>query len=233
MFSPLRIAMPIWIAAALAMLLTACAGTTQPFSLRTDVDALTTDAALAKRHFMILSADSNISAQDLQFIEFKNYVEKALAKRGFIKVDNRQAADLALLLNYAVSGPQPYHYSYEVPVWSDMGFYPFYRRYRYYATMPTYMPRTETHMLYKSQLSLEAYDMAAYLKKDAPQQLWKINVQSLSVSHDLRATLPYMVTAMQPYIGSNTQHMISVDVPENDPALLELLQAGPQRVPAK
>ncbi|QPK65506.1 hypothetical protein IVG45_06640 [Methylomonas sp. LL1] len=208
----------------MALLLAACATGPQPMTVRSDVDALTTADAQNKQRFVILPGGKEVSEQDLQFIEFKTYVEKVLINRGFSKASSLRDGDMVLFLSYGVGAPQMYQYAYEVPVWNDMGYYPFYsRRYRYYPMMSTYYTqRIETYTLYKRYLSLDAYDMEAYLQQQTPRQLWKISVQSEGRSNDLRLTFPYMVTAMQPYIGTNTGHMLAVDVDEFNPVLRQI-----------
>ncbi len=206
-----------------SLLLTACAASRQTVEIRSDVDALATSEAQAKRRFVILPGNKDIKEQDLQFIEFKAYVEKTLNNRGFTKVDALHDGDVVLFLSYGVSEPQTYQYSYEVPTWNSAGFYPYYRRYWYYPMSPYYTQRMQTYLMYRRHLTLEAYDMAAYLQNKTPQQLWKVNVQSQGLSNDLRLTFPYMVVAMQPYIGSNTGHMVTVDVDEFNPLLKSLL----------
>jgi len=212
------------------LLLSACATTPQPLQIRSNVDALATSDAQAKRHFVILPANKDIKEQDLQFIEFKAYVEKVLSSRGFVKVDTLQDGDVVLFLSYGVSEPQTYQYSYDVPGWSYPGFYPYYRGYWYYPMSPYYSQRIQSYSVYRRYLSLEAFDMEAYLQHKTPQQLWKINVQSRGLSNDLRLAFPYMVAAMQPYIGLNTGHMVTVDVDEFDPLLKNILRSNPNPV---
>ncbi|MGR8932149.1 MAG: hypothetical protein ACU836_16075 [Gammaproteobacteria bacterium] len=219
---------------ALLLLLTACATTPRVLEVRSDVDALATKDAQNKRHFVVLPGNKALKEQDLQFIEFKAYVEKALIASGFSKADSPQDGDVVLFLDYGVGEPQSYQYAYDVPVWNNMGFYPFYRRYGYYPMMSSYYyaPRVETYLVYKRYLSLEAYDMAAYLQQKTPIQLWKISVQSLGTSNDLRLTLPYMITAMKPYVGINTGHMVNIEINEHDPFLRELLLSNPNPAPS-
>lgn len=94
-----------------------------------------------------------------------------------------------------------------------------------------YAQRVESYTLYRRYLMLDAYDATAYLNKQTPQQLWKISVQSLGQSNDLRLTLPFMVTAMQPYIASNTGQIVSVDVDEFNPLLQEIRSHYPNTSP--
>ncbi|MGY6276503.1 DUF4136 domain-containing protein [Methylomonas sp. MgM2] len=215
----------------LSVLATACTTTPKLIQIRSDIDALTTSDVSNKHHFVILPANKDIKEQDLQFKEFKAYLEKALGKRGFVKADTLQDGDVVLFLNYGVSEPQTYQYAYNVPAWYGFGgTYPYYRWGWYYPMSPYYTQRIETYLMYRRYLSLEAYDMTAYVQNKTPVQLWKISVQSQGLSNDLRLIFPYMVTAMQPYIGSNTGHMVTVDVDQSDPLFQDILLSNPYRV---
>lgn len=74
--------------------------------------------------------------------------------------------------------------------------------------------------------------MAAYLQQKTPVQLWKVSVQSRGQSNDLRLIFPYMVTAMQPYLGTNTGHMLTVIVDETNLLLKDISTANPNRLPS-
>lgn len=216
----------------LLIVLSACA--TEPWRLQisADVDALATGEAQGKRRFVILPGNREVSAQDLQFIEFKGYVEKALLNRGYVKAGQLQDGDVVLFLNYGSGEPQVQQYSYDVPVMGNFGYYPYYRRYGFYSSMNYgYTQHIETYTVYKRYLMLEAYDMAAYLQHQTPIQLWKINAQSQGQSNDLRLIFPYMVTAMQPYLGTNTGHMVTVKVDEANPLLKDISTGNPHRLP--
>ena len=53
-------------------------------------------------------------------------------------------------------------------------------------------------------------------------QVWKTNVISIGSSNDLRLVMPYMVTAMKPYLGTNTGRKLEVEIVADDPAVLLL-----------
>lgn len=222
-------------AVVLLILVTGCATTPQPLQIRSEVDGLSTPDAATKRRFVILPADTQVNAQDLQFLEFKGYVEKVLAQRGFTKVEQMHAGDVVLFLRYGVGDPQIRQYSYDVPIWNDFGygFYPYGRRGRYYPAygVAGYTQHIETYTIYRRFLTLEAYDMAAHLQQQTPIQLWKVSVQSLGQSNDLRLVFPYLVTAMQPYIGTNTGHMQTVDIDESNSLLRDIMLSNPYRLP--
>lgn len=214
-------------------LLAACSSGPRTLQIRADVDALATSETQSKRRFVVLPGNKEINPQDLQFLEFKGYVEKSLLNRGFVKVEQLQEGDVVLFLNYGSGEPQLQQYSYDVPVMNNFGYYPYYRPYRYYSGFAYgYTQHIETYTVYKRYLTLEAYDMAAYLQQKPPIQLWKVSVQSRGQSNDLRLIFPYMVTAMQPYLGTNTGHMLTVTVDETNPLLNDIITANPNRLPA-
>ena len=217
------------------MLLSGCATTPRLLQIRSEVDGLASVDASMQRRFVILPADKQVNPQDLQFLEFKGYIEKALAQRGFIKVEQMQAGDVVLFLRYGVGEPQMRQYSYDVPIWNDFGYayYPYGRRARYYPSygVAGYTQHTETYTVYRRYLTLEAYDMAAHLQQQTPKQLWKVNVQSQGQSNDLRLVFPYLVTAMQPYLGMNTGHMQTVDIDESNSLLRDIMLGNPYRLP--
>jgi len=218
------------------VLLSACSTAPHSLVIRSDVDALATADAQSKRHFVIVPATKDINPQDLQFLEFKGYVEKALQQRGFIKVEQLQQGDIVVYLNYGVGEPKTQQYSYDVPIWNDFAYYPYSRRYGFYPRMSYgiagYVQRIETYTVYSRYLTLEAYDMAAYLAQQPAKQIWKISVRSQGQSNDLRLVFPYMVTAVQPYLGSNSGHMISVDIDEFNPLLRDIQLGNNSRLPA-
>lgn len=227
-----------WLFLATLMGLSGCAMTPKPMEVRSDIDALATTDAQNRRQFVILPGNKDTSEYDLQFIEFKSHVEKVLLKRGFIKATSLQAGDVVLYLSYGIGEPQVHQYAYDVPIWTGYGYYPYYgRRYGYYPRMGMmyggggYTQRVESYTLYRRYLMLDAYDASAYLNKQTPQQLWKISVQSLGQSNDLRLTLPFMVTAMQPYIASNTGQIVTVDIDELNPLLQEIRANHPVASP--
>jgi hypothetical protein len=88
--------------------------------------------------------------------------------------------------------------------------------------MPTHVG---TDTVYSRFLFLDAYDVPTYMKENKMAQVWKTTVVSTGSSGDLRLVFPYMVAAMKPYLGTNTERRIKVEVPANDPAV-QVLRGG-------
>ncbi|MDX8129149.1 hypothetical protein QLH52_17760 [Methylomonas sp. OY6] len=213
-------------------LLAACSTTPRPLQFRTEIDSLVAvSAPQSNMRFVVLPGNAGANEQDLQFIEFKTYIEKVLANRGYSKANSLQDSNLVMFLSYGVGAPEVHQYSYEVPLWNDMGYYYPYRMSRFYnGYYPGfgwgyggYSQRTESYTTFRRYLVLEACDKEAYLQQQQRKQLWKTSVQSNGSSNDLRLVFPYMAAAMQPYLGTNTGHMITVDIDETNTLVRSLL----------
>jgi hypothetical protein len=214
----------------LTALLAACSTTPRPLQFRTEIDSLVAvSAPQSNMRFVVLPGNAGANEQDLQFIEFKTYIEKVLANRGYSKANSIQDSNLVMFLSYGVGAPEVHQYTYEVPLWNDMGYYYPYRMSRFYNGyypgfgVGGYSQRTESYTTFRRHLVLEACDKEAYLQQQQRKQLWKTSVQSNGSSNDLRLVFPYMAAAMQAYLGTNTGHMITVDIDETNTLVRSLL----------
>ncbi len=221
--------------------LSGCAGM-QPTRLLSNVDSLAQADAVAKKRYVLLPGGKGVEAGDLQFQEFAAYVEKVLSEKGFVKAAALQDADVAIFLAYAIGDPQTYQYTYSLPTWGQTGVSSSntYGTVSSYGGMATYSGTTTytptygvtgstTHVgadtVYSRFLYLDAYDVPTYIKEKKMTQVWKTSVVSTGSSGDLRLVVPYMVTAMKPYLGTNTGRRIEVQVLANDPAV-QVLRGG-------
>lgn len=213
---------------AVSLLLTACSTAPRTMKFRTEIDSLmAVGEQQGKTLFVVLPGNAGGNDHDLQFIEFKSYIEKILANRGYTKASSLQDSNVVMILSYGVGNPEIRQFSYEVPIWNDMAYYyPMSRYYRGFYPgygVGGYAQRIDSYTTFRRYLVLEACEKEAYQLQQQCKQLWKTSVQSSGSSNDLRMVFPYMAAAMQPYIGSNTGHMITVDIDETDPLARSLL----------
>lgn len=223
------------------LLAAACSTAPRPLQFRTEIDSLVANTgSQLNTRFFVLPGNSGINESDLQFIEFKTHIEKVLANRGYSKADSLQDSNVVMFLSYGIGAPEVHQYSYDVPMWNDMGVYYPYRMSGYYRGfypgfgwgMAGYSQRTESYTTFRRHLALEACEKDAYVQQQQRKQLWKTTVQSSGSSNDLRLVFPYMAAAMQAYIGTNSGHMLAVDIDENNPVVRSLLGPIPPSPPA-
>lgn len=234
--------LPTFFTATLFMCFSLLSGCTTAPQFISNVDSLAQTNANAKIRYVLLPGGKGVEASDLQYQEFAGYIEKVLAEKGFKKASDIQNADVAILFTYAIGDPQTYEYSYSMPTWGQTGVsssntygtVSSYGGTATYSGTTTYTPTygvtgsqtyTDTGVVFTRFLSLDAYDVASYIKENKMNQVWKTKVMSTGYSGDLRLVVPYMVTAMKPYLGTNTGRQIEVTLSEDD-SYVQLLRGA-------
>ena len=171
----------------------------------------------------------------MQYLEFAEYVKRALKKQGFVEAGTSYQARLAIFLRYGIGDPQTHHYTYTVPTfgqtgaqtttnaWSAGKFGSFYQS----RTTPTYgvtgsQTYSGSYVTYTRYIILEAIDLDIYNRNQTIQPVWKTKIVSTGSSGDLRAVFPIILAASQDYIGRNTESMIDLDISGDDPRIDEI-----------
>ncbi|MBN1435971.1 MAG: hypothetical protein JW936_02755 [Sedimentisphaerales bacterium] len=163
-----------------------------------------------------------VTVDDLYFKEFSIYVQRALESIGYIVVDNLDDAEVLVLMDYKMSGPQQQSYTTDRPVYGQIGVAMgggccgggrFYR--------PTYgiigtVPVTHYYTTYEKHISLTAYDWLEKVNNDTDVMLWDTEIVNVGRSDDLREIFPIMIAAANPYIGTNTGQRVEVELEEDD-----------------
>lgn len=204
-----------------------------------NIDSISTPNANTKKKYILLPGLKDVKPTDLQFKEFARYVEKALASKGYIKVDNFNDAEIAIFLSYGIGDPKEHVFTYFLPVWGQTGVlssttfgtlniygnHATYSGTTYYT--PTYgitgyIPYTGSYTTYFRFLILDAIDLDEYKYSKKILQIWRTVVTSRGRCSDLRRVFPVLVAASKPYIGTNTGKQINVTLKENDKAVVEI-----------
>lgn len=192
-----------------------------------EIDSISSPAAESKKTYILLSGVKEINKTDLQFIEYANYVDAALASRGFIKAQDKEKADVAIFLIYGIGNPQENTYNYSLPIIGQTGVSSSttygnintfgntstYSGSTFYT--PTYgvtghVPVSRSYVTYFRYLILDAIDLDSYKQTQQMNQLWQTTVTSTGSSGDLRIVLPILVAASQKYMGVNTGKKIYI-----------------------
>ena len=215
-------------------------GCSRSLRFYTDVDSIAlSDQAVGKR-YVILPGNQGSTPDDLEFLEYARYVETVLRPLGFAKATSEKDADVAIMLTYGVGSPQTHQVSSSTPVYGQTGvssssttgtIMPMGGGMASYSGNTTYTPKygitgyqTELHSYttYTRFVQLAAYDVAAYRHEKKHRQVWKTSAVSTGSSGDLRFVMPYMVSAMKPYLASNTGRAIKTELKEDDMSVAAL-----------
>lgn len=215
-----------------------CAGCGPEFHV--NVDSISSGEAKSDSKCMLLPAEPNDIANQLEYKEYAQYVKRALDKKGFNVTDNADEANVVVFLKYGISEPQESVYSFSTPVWGQTGISSSHTSgtiHNYGSGMAsfsgttTHMPqygitgyRTHvgTRIAYTRFVMLDAYDLERYRETSEEVQLWRTTATSTGSSGDLRLVFPIMVAASSEYIGENTEKQILLILFENDKRVQEI-----------
>lgn len=215
------------------LLFSGCA-TTQP-KCRVNVDSIG-GSAVDKKSYILLPANKDTKADDLQFKEYATYVNRALIKQGFVPAESFESANIEILLAYGIGDPQEHQYSYSLPTWGQTGVSSSYTTgmvssYGSYSGITTYTPtygvtgstsHIGSYTTYFRYMILYAVDLDEYKNTKKEVQLWKTSVTSSGPSGDLRRVFPILVAASNQYIATNTGKKVTVDLYEEDEQVIEI-----------
>jgi len=86
--------------------------------------------------------------------------------------------------------------------------------------------QTSENTTFDRRLTLEAVDAAAWSGARQMKRLWQVEVVSTGADDDLRAALPYMLRAAQPYLGRSSGRQLVVNLKKKD-ASVDAIRGGP------
>ncbi len=180
---------------------------------KVDVDSISTADYYGER-VLILSGMDKIEENDMVFQEFKNVVSLALIQSGFQIVTTQDLADQIVYLSYGIGEAQIKELT--TPVYGTI---------TQNSPNPSHISimttgvtgyKTESYSEYPKFINLKAYEASEIREVENYMLLWLISISNNDESNDLHSAFPLMIASAQPYIGKNTDKMITVEIDEND-----------------
>lgn len=206
-------------------------GCAQQYRMQVDAlrDAEAAPAMVGGGHtYVIDRAQEGRGAQDLRFQETARMVASTLNERGYRRVDDRDEADLVVLVEARLSNPlastetrsEPVFYRsmghsriVRTPVYNSDGKVVSYRSTRVY-----YPPRSEFLGYNERDRHVTLYNKSLYLSAwtleegEPGREVWTVTVVARDQSSDLRGFLPILLAGAYPYIGDSTDGQVVVSL---------------------
>jgi len=211
------------------------------------VDAYGNDSYLNSKKYILAKGASTLDENDIQYIEFSDYVKKTLYAKGYIETANYDEADLVVFFRYGISDPETFQETYSVPVWgqttiSSINTTSYAQgsaygigntvygsatgnstsRVNYNYGVTGYRQETQTYTQYFRYLMLDVYDLNIYRSTGNPKMVWKTVLTSNGSSGDLRLVIPHMIAVGSPYFGKNSGTKQTLNIFENDKRVKQL-----------
>jgi len=217
-----------------SLLLTGCAG-----NITVNVSAISSNTVENfGARYVFASAMNDVETKDLYFREYSGYFDTILEKKQYVKVPDRQLADLEINFAYAISDGTTGISVFSWPIYEVFGgeTITISEQTRNASgqlsttTRQVHFPvrvqrigtemETRSYTLYNRVATLEA----RVVNKDGSigDVVWMVLISSIGRSGDLRGTMPYLAAASAAFIGSNTGEQREVVINRKDPFVLEL-----------
>lgn len=206
-----------------------------------EVDAYGSDSYLTEKKYILASGDTTINENNLQYIEFSNYLRKTLNQKGYSETQNSDEADLVIFFKYGISDPETFQRTLSVPTWGQTGVSstnttgnvyvnPYGNNINYNqktTSTPTYgvtgyRSVNQTVTQYLRFLTITVYDFNAYKENGNEKIVWNTIITSSGSSGDLRRVFPYLVVAGQYYYGQSSGERKEITIFEGDDRINQL-----------
>lgn len=181
-----------------------------------DVSSFARSDIGAKKTYVLRPRDTNVSPEDLQFIEFAAYVERALAQHGLQRSNDLATAEMAIAIAYGIGEPTQRVTGYSTSQQSIPAYSP------YAPTMAQTKTTAQYATTYTRYVNITAYDFSEYRNTNKEKTLWELKMSSTGGNGDLRQVFPMMIAAALPYVGKDTGRIINVAISEDDKAIQQV-----------
>lgn len=190
-------------------------------------------------------ADNTVQANDLQFIEYTTYIERAFAAKGFERVDFDEEPEIVVLVGYGIGEPKEHSRTYSIPTFGQTGVSSsrttgtattnvygsssYATGYTNYNQTTTYTPTygitgyatgQQNYTTFTRHISLSGY----FADFEVPSDVWKpafeTTITSTGSSGDLRHVFPIMVAAAADKIATSTEEAELDAMSADDPRVL-------------
>jgi hypothetical protein len=181
------------------------------------VDSINDGNDHKNKTYVISPGVKGVSENDLQYKEYAQYLHRALQKAGYKKASSKDKANINILFVYGIGEPEK-ETSYQT---TSLGaLMPLEYSFLALATSKT---TAHTEKTYTRTLLLDAYDYSYFKSTGKEKQLWLTKATSSGTRDDLRVVLPVVITAVVPYIGTNTREKTKLVVGAPSRQLYEIM----------
>ena len=206
-----------------------------------EVDTYGSDSYLNSKKYFLAAEDSTIIENNLQYIEFSDYIRKILSSKGYAETQNLDDADLTVFFRYGISAPETFYLTYTAPTLGQKNdvssittrghalVNPYTNHVEYNQTIastPKYGRNTKNvttaHSQYLRYVTLTAYDLNSYRSENKEKIAWNTILTSRGSSDDLRKVIPYMIAVGSEYIGKSSGEKKLCEIYENDKRVNQL-----------
>ena len=197
--------------------------------VNTSVSSLASEDSSTFKSFILIPSSNSVSINDLQFKEYSSYVKKLLQKNGYKNSQEKENPDLIIFVGYGIGEPEQSQYTYSMPIFgtTPTGVYTLnatstnnggttqldgtLTQQRALA-VTGYSTHTNIRTNYTRHLELYAVNLSEYQLTGEVLPVWQSTVVSRGSNGDLRYVFPYLVAALDGFVGIDSGTSVDVTV---------------------
>lgn len=204
-----------------------CPGCVVTRPVKVSVNSYSSYEALTLKRFSILPGNKGVSEFDLDFMETKDAVERALLAKGFQRAEKPNQSEIVIFLSYGIGLPQTQTQTYQMPVYgqvaggtSTVNATVFGPRGPSVVTGTITQPpvygvtghqtTTSTTTTFTRWMRVDAVNVPEYIRSKVMKSVWDTRMISTGTNGDLREIIPVMVDAGAQYFGQSTGRSVDV-----------------------
>ena len=205
------IRVPELAALASAMIALAMSGCT-PYpswpSYNVAVSALAAEESSQYSTVFIIPGIEGVDENDLQYREYRKYMNRALEASGYTIEPDIESAELAVSLYYEISDPKSNQTTKMKPVFGSN------------FSIQGWVPTSSTYTTYLRYVHLTAVDMRKWTTSSEVYPVWETQIISEGSSADMRKVFPVLAASGIHYYGSNSEGTRSFVISEGQQSVI-------------
>ena len=197
--------------------------------VNTSVSSLASEDSSTFKSYVLIPSSNSVSINDLQFKEYSSYVKRLLKKNGYKDSQDKENPDLVIFVGYGIGEPEQSQYTYSMPIFgtTPTGVYTLnatstnnggttqldgtLTQQRALA-VTGYSTHTNIRTNYTRHLELYAVNLSEYQLTGEVLPVWQSTVVSRGSNGDLRYVFPYLVAALDGFVGIDSGTSVDVTV---------------------
>jgi len=193
------------------------------------VSSLASEDSSTFKSFILIPSSNSVSINDLQFKEYSSSVKKLLQKNGYKNSQEKENPDLIIFVGYGIGEPEQSQYTYSMPIFgtTPTGVYTINATSTHNGgttqlngtltqqralAVTGYSTHTNTRTNYTRHLELYAVNLSEYQLTGEVLPVWQSTVVSRGSNGDLRYVFPYLVAALDGFVGIDSGTSVDVTV---------------------
>ena len=203
------------------------------FRFTLEADRRGDERILSAKRIYIFPYDETINLADLKFQKIAHLLYVALEDLGYARAERPSEADVGIVLQYTMDGPQEHKITYTIPLPSEKPYLENYQAQILLNGLPiveeppsgwwnphAYETITQVNRDFDRRIYIWAYDLEKWRRLnglDKDDYLWRAKIRSIGESDDREKVLLHLLAASKRYFGHQLEQPLKLQIKAQHP----------------